>query len=187
LFNHKKEYLEEISLLIGGLQIQHPHCDFQRAYAQVKFGNNKLHVIHEIGRKAYNEAMDSPFAPSSIIFNMSCNNNGCKITILASYCRKTDDPNYISIKFGGNHVYKVISRTEKKSYDGSNKLKLITIEVPHGIQFVGDFMHAGANITKYLKTEPLDSWHNFVKFIACLCSANLINNLHYMVFKKSRT
>jgi hypothetical protein len=148
LFNPEKEMISEVSLIIGGTVIQDPHGDHPRVFSF--FGKNK--VSHEINRKKYNEAMNNKYARSSILSGF----DKCfKLAIPDCYLEKDftcTNPDMAKAKRSSDE-FKSLGSTQFICHNNNGiKFDMVTIEVPsEGCQFVGDFMHSGAdNVTGFL-------------------------------------
>jgi hypothetical protein len=88
------ETIYDVSLLIGGTEMQHPHYDFSRTICSFlpstikgeKRNNVALYEPGwEINREIYNEDMAGQYAPSSIIIDLSEKQHGFFIGIPRKY------------------------------------------------------------------------------------------------------
>jgi hypothetical protein len=159
--NHEK--IADVSLLIGGTKDQDPHYDFSRMYCSFQDEHNKAEVNYEINRSDYNKAMSSQHCHSSIICGFG--DERFKISIPEVYLNVHDDEGMVSVKYGlSNEKFDIHSKQTYISHNHNGlEIPLVTIKVPNsGIQFVGDFIHCGAdNISHFDRKEK----SNIINFI----------------------
>ena len=155
LYDPKHEIIEDISLLIGGTTEQDFHCDNARMFSSFVNENSEHEVNYEINRKQYNTAVMSKYGHCSIMSGFD--DTGFRICVPTSYVNVFDDIEMVSIKYGKlNDMFPILKRDKLVSdnHDGI-EIPYVTIKVPRaGCQFVGDFIHAGANNVEFLtRTE----------------------------------
>lgn len=141
------ERIHGVALIFGGTLEQAHHYDMSRNYTSFykidkkhSADLNKAHNYEagwEVNREAYNNAMMMSNAHTSILIDVSNEQKGFKIGIPTSYLEFKEDDKKASIKKGDDEFE--VCQTETKT---------TTINVSGGCQFVGDFVHCGAdNVT----------------------------------------
>jgi hypothetical protein len=173
LFDGNKEILDDISLIIGGTIMQHPHADHQRFMScfldpkkERKFKKhienvNKgketqfdLDVGFELNRKIYNDVVSGKYGYSSILIGLSDDGSGFPLAV--PLCYASSNGIYATIKHGvKEETFRVHSKSTYTSKQNNGEFEMITIHIPFGCQFAGDFVHAGANNMYMLKDMEL--------------------------------
>ena len=130
LYDPTKEILEVVSLLIGGTTEQDMHSDNARMFCSFMSEDNDLEVNYEINREAYNTAIMSEHAHSSIIsgFDDSC----FRLCIPTIYVNIYDDIEMASIKYGKSNEMFPIVKNDILVSENHNGLEIpfVTIKVP---------------------------------------------------------
>ena len=141
LIDPELEFAEEVSLIIGGSNIQDFHQDIPRANTYFMEGNKEI-IGWELNRNKYNEVISGKNAPGSILVDLSKDKSGLYLTLPPSSVEKVDEDN-VRVKFEkGNTIFEGKTIREGK---GKNGRESCTIKVNSGCRFVGDFFHAGAD------------------------------------------
>eukprot|EP00934_Nitzschia_sp_Nitz4_P008329 Nitzschia sp. Nitz4//scaffold3_size479765//378541//380566//NITZ4_000160-RA/size479765-snap-gene-1.376-mRNA-1//1//CDS//3329550938//8319//frame0 len=136
LLSKQHEHIHDMGILIGGTEDQSLHHDIPRqmtAWAPNPL-NDGVEIVHqtpvagwEHDRAAYNEAMASPYAPSSILLGMS-HSGRIEIGIQADQIER----------------YGVVNgRSKDPLRIVRENVHLVVVEANPGVTFTGDFRHAG--------------------------------------------
>jgi hypothetical protein len=76
IINSEHEYIEDVSLLIGGTDNQSVHGDIPRTYCYWKDDSKNVRQVHEVNREKYNDAVSDKHGMSSIIIDLSSDQSG---------------------------------------------------------------------------------------------------------------
>lgn len=154
-----KERIEDVSLIFGGTTLQHPHADHSRLYNYyVLTGTKDRHIGFEINRNKYNSLVNNEHAISSIMIDMSIDKSGFHLAIPSSYVEFQND-NTLKTVLGNEHESFNIIKKEEMFISKINheEFKMNTILIEKGVQFIGDFHHAGTNnMFKFTENENKD-------------------------------
>ena len=143
------EFAEEVSLIIGGSNIQDFHQDIPRANSYFKEGTKEV-IGWELNRSKYNKVISGKNAPGSILVDLSKDKSGLYLTLPSSSVEKVDEDN-VRVKFEkDNTIFEGKTIQEGK---GKNGRETCTIKVNSGCRFVGDFFHAGADNLQKLQSR----------------------------------
>jgi hypothetical protein len=130
------ETLDDVGILIAGTQNQPLHHDVARTFSGWVSSTAKYNAKQEdpvagweVGRLEYNEAMASPFAPSSIIVPMG---EEAFLGVQKDQIRKVA-PRRCKVVCGTGEMFKVVRETEH----------LVVLRTKCEFMFAGDFPHAG--------------------------------------------
>lgn len=146
VFFPEYEIVEEITLICGGKENQPLHYDVARSFSmhvsKIMYNAEKEAPVvgWEVGREAYNEAMASPYAPSSVLLGM-----GEGTTVLLAVQKDQITPvtsNKCMIIGGNGETFDVVRETPN----------LVVIRAERGLMFTGDFRHAG--VRNVLRQSP---------------------------------
>eukprot|EP00549_Striatella_unipunctata_P011611 CAMPEP_0118723340 /NCGR_PEP_ID=MMETSP0800-20121206/31950_1 /TAXON_ID=210618 ORGANISM="Striatella unipunctata, Strain CCMP2910" /NCGR_SAMPLE_ID=MMETSP0800 /ASSEMBLY_ACC=CAM_ASM_000638 /LENGTH=414 /DNA_ID=CAMNT_0006631757 /DNA_START=843 /DNA_END=2088 /DNA_ORIENTATION=- len=141
VYNPEFERLHDVALLFGGTEDQSLHHDVARQVTSwMKERPSTMEMVDkgnpitgwEIDRLEYNEAMESPFAPSSVLIGMSQTSD----TLLGVQKDqvKRDSEGFCTILGGKKgQKFKIVRENDY----------LVVLKIPAGCQFTGDFPHAG--------------------------------------------
>jgi hypothetical protein len=91
LFDEKNEDIGDLSILIGGTEIQEPHGDFPRLFCVFKTEELEENVEehgYELNRKTYNASVSSKHGPSSVIMDLSEDNDGFNMALPNCYLKR---------------------------------------------------------------------------------------------------
>lgn len=154
IVNRDLEIIDDVSLLIGGKINQPLHGDHNRLFT---YFNEDIHhpIGHEVNREKYNKAVSSDHAQSSILIDVSNDQSGFYLTLPID--------NVIYDKVKGQVIildHKIDDAVFK--YERHSKTT-VTFLVKDGCQFVGDYIHAGANNLKKLnkcQNDLFDKWYS---------------------------
>jgi hypothetical protein len=181
LYNPEKESISDVSLIIGGTAIQDPHGDHPRVFS----GFKRNEASHEINRKKYNEAMNSTYAHSSILSGF----DKCfKLAIPDCYLEQNNTftfPKMVKAKRSSDE-FKSLDSTKFICHNNNGiTFDMVTIEVPsEGCQFVGDFMHAGANnVTGCLTENEENAFNLLILEAASIIDQNKKKKQYFQLFK----
>jgi hypothetical protein len=183
------ETLGDISMLIAGTEDQPLHHDIARAYSQwvskINYNAKEEHPVQgwEVGRREYNKAMCSPYAPSSIILGMG---EGAKLSLGVQKDQISQVGEKKCMVIGGTgETFDIVRETKY----------LAVIRTEHGFMFTGDFRHAGVRnvsrqspdnrllellndkVTHTLGDESLSSQKQLTKIVDMLCNFPNLNKL----------
>jgi hypothetical protein len=161
LVDKDTEFIEDVSLIIGGTMNQKSHADIPRLFCYF-LPNNTEFLSHEINRQDYNEAMMTSYAPSSILTDLSSDKSGLYLSLPTSAVSvQNDDKKIVTIKFNNtNDKFSIKQPTGKKD-------KMVTILVKSGCQFAGDFEHAGADNASKTNKKKFSKLFNELHPIIC--------------------
>jgi hypothetical protein len=164
MLNHYKiidlanEYIEDVSLLIGGTVAQSVHGDMPRMYCYWKSGR-EVKQVHEVNRENYNVAVSDKYGMSSIIIDVSSDQSGFFLSIpkhtIVNQTTKTCMTPFSNDKL---HFFE-----EGKGADDND---LVTIKIDTGCQFSSDFMHAGANNVQKLPSDKQKEFTNWLSDVS---------------------
>lgn len=145
------EKLEDISILVGGTMLQHPHADHARLFNFYKINEDSEKddelVGFELNRQLYNDMVNAINPTSSIMIDLSNDDSGFYLAIPKSYVEVQADNKTLKTIFGSpDDIFEIIGLPiiYHSSYFVEDYTMYI-IKVKKGCQFVGDFMHAGCN------------------------------------------
>ena len=99
LIDAAKEDVEEVSLIIGGSNIQDFHTDIPRVSCYF-LGDNKEEVIigWELNRENYNDVMSGENAETSILIDLSADKSGLFLTLPPDAVEE-NGKNLVSVKY----------------------------------------------------------------------------------------
>ena len=192
IYDPTLEKIEDVSILFGGTSLQHPHADHARFFSHyhLKGGDpKKPNLGCEISRKKYNKLVNSIIAISSIMIDLSKDNNGFHLAIPSSYAEIQNDNKNIKTIFGNEtELFEIIKKDEKYKSDINKKeFTMHTINIKNGVQFIGDFHHAGTNNMYKLNEKERGLYKKIFKILQNLIDANgkydekLQRNLKYNI------
>jgi hypothetical protein len=142
------EALDDIGLLIAGTEDQPLHHDVARSFTEwvskVNYNAEEEAPVPgwEVGRREYNMAMVSPYAPSSVILGL-----GEETKVLLGVQRDQIE----RVKSSGKCT--VVGGTGKEFYIVRETEHLVVIEAERGFMFTGDFKHAGVKNVSHMSPE----------------------------------
>lgn len=149
LIDSTLEFVEDVSLIIGGTNIQDFHQDIPRANSYFKDGKKQI-IGWELNRSKYNDVVSGKNAPCSILVDLSIDKSGIYLTLPSESVVKVDKDNVHVIFEKDNTVFE--GKTIREG-EGNNGRETCTIKVNSGCRFVGDFFHAGADNLQKLKSR----------------------------------
>lgn len=151
VFSPEHEKVDEIGLLFGGTEDQPLHHDAARQVTSWMFEKpltddvmTSLNPIAgwEIDRLEYNHAMESAFAPSSIIVGLG-DKNEALLGVQKDRIDRIGDGNSCKIRGGCDEVVPIVRETDY----------LVVVKLRTGGMFTGDFPHAGVRNIPHGSTE----------------------------------
>ena len=164
IINSEHEYIEDVSLLIGGTDNQSVHGDIPRTYCYWKDDSKNVRQVHEVNREKYNDAVSDKHGMSSIIIDLSSDQSGFFFAIPKQTIWRQTKTTCMT-PFSNNKLRFV---GEEKGPDGTD---LVIIKIITGCQFSADFMHAGANNAQKLPSSEQVAYREWL----CTLSKKIFN------------
>jgi hypothetical protein len=159
IIDSEHEYIEDVSLLIGGTDNQSVHGDIPRTYCYWKDDSEKVRQVHEVNREKYNDAVSDKHGMSSIIIDLSSDQSGFFFAIPKQTIWNETKLTCMT-PFSNNKLRFV---GEEKGPDDTD---LVIIKIYTGCQFSADFMHAGANNVQKLPDSERVAYREWLSTVS---------------------